>query len=240
MKLIAVLIILGAMALPAGASTIAAWTQTDISGHNLTLNYTSSFNVYKNDTLGIIIKNIGNGSTNDAITINEINVSDPSKSDGRWTGNVIIEPDSSKTIDFVLNVSTDDSTDLEINIYYNVSSYHKTLSVAAHYPGAPQLISRRNNKTDNDATTLAVNISEIVRFSATSDQQINTWNWFKDNAKVANNYDNLSASWDAAGTKTIRVNAANTNGSTDTVTWTIIVNSPSAGPAPDLRKENLL
>src|SRR5574341_900263 len=221
MRLIVLLLLLCALALPAGASVAGSWTQSDIAGHNLTVNYTSSFNVTKNDVLGISIKNVGNESLNDSITINKINVSDNSVAEGTWTGAVIITPNSSKTINFPLNVTTDEAVTEDIIIYYNVSSDSRTLHVTAHYPGTvvpPAITSWSNSKTNNDSITLTVNTSEIVRFNATANQTIITWNWSKDNVRQSNNYDNLSTSWDAAGTKHLSVNASSPGGTSNTIT----------------------
>jgi hypothetical protein len=84
-----------------------------------------------------------------------------------------------------------------------------------------------NDKTNDNTTTITVNESESVRFNATADQIIDTWNWFKDGANQSNNFDNYTASWDVNGTYTVSVsvNATNTtNGTSNTVTWTITVN----------------
>lgn len=235
-KNILICILLGALVLPASASTIGSWTQTDISGYNLTLNYTSNFSVAKDDTLGIIINNIGNESINDSITITKINVSETSKATGSWTGSLLIKPNSTKTINLALNMITNDEASVRINIYYTVFSDldNKVLVVGAHYPGAPEITSWSNNKTNNNATTLIVNTSEIVRFNATADQSINSWNWYRDNIAQSNNYNNLIASWNDAGTKTVLVNGTNANGTSHTVTWTVTVVSLSGLPAPNI------
>ena len=227
MKSIVLLILLGALALPASASTVTTWTQTDISGYNLTLNYTSSFSVSKIDTLQIFIQNVGNESNNDTITVNEINVTDTSKATGSWTGPRVIKANSGESIPFSLNIINDVADTIYIKIYYNVSSENKVLDVTAQYPGqsAPK-ITPWNNKTNNDATTLAVNASEVVRFNATSNQTLNTWNWSRDNVNQINNNDYFITSWNAAGIKTIKVNATNVNGTSNTITWNVTVNAP--------------
>jgi len=141
MKLVVILIILSALAMQGSASTVVSWTHEDIPGHNLTLNYTSSFNVAGDDILGITIENIGNESINDTITVNKINVSDTSKAQGSWTGSLVIEPNSSGTVDLVLNMTTDDAASVGIDIYFNVSSDDRTLSLTANYPGIPEITS---------------------------------------------------------------------------------------------------
>ena len=232
MKLVAILLILGALAMQGSASTVVSWTQDDIPGHNLTLNYTSSFNVARDDVLGIIIENIGNESVNDTITINKINVSDISEAQGSWAGSLVIGPDSSGTVDLVLNVTTDHAASVGIDIYYNVSSDDRTLYLTADYLGTPEITSWGNDKTNDDSKKLTVNTSEVVRFNAASDQQVDSWNWYRDNVKQSNDFDNFSTSWDIAGSKTISVNVTNANGTSETLTWTITVNAASGKPAP--------
>jgi hypothetical protein len=231
MKFVALILLIIALAIPASASSVVSWKQTDISGHNLTLNYTSSFNVAKNDTLGIIIKNVGNESLNDTITVYEINVSS-SGANGVRTLSETISPNSNKTFPFDLNVTTDDYNLVKIKIYYNVSSDHKTLDVKAYYPGAPE-ITPWNNKSNSVATTLTVNTSEVIRFNASADQPITTWKWYKDNVKQDNN-DFFITSWNDTGAKTIKVNATNANGTSNTITWNVRVTAPSGLPAPNI------
>jgi hypothetical protein len=239
MKYIVLLILLGALALPASASTVTSWAQTDVSGYNLTLNYTSSFSVSKTDTLQILIRNAGNESNNDTITVNEINITDTSKATGSWTGHRVVRANSSEEIPFNLNIINDVANTIYIKIYYNVSLDNKVLDVTAQYPGqgAPR-ITPWNNKTNNDATILAVNTSEVVRFNATTNQTINTWNWSRDDVNQINNNDYFIASWTGAGIKTIKVNATNVNGTSNTITWTVTVNAPSGVNKPIITSWN--
>ncbi len=87
----------------------------------------------------------------------------------------------------------------------------------------PNITSWGNNKTNDQGTTLTLNSSEAVRFNATANQTITTWNWFKDGVSQSNNFDNISTSFGAGGTHTLTVNATNGNGITSTVTWNITV-----------------
>jgi len=233
MKFVVLILLIIALAIPASASSVISWKQENILGHNLTLNYTSSFNVAKDDTLGIKIINEGTESENDTITVNKINVSDTTKATGSKEGPWEIVPGSNKTIDFILNMTTNEAVDLDIQIHYNVSSENKTLSVTAKYPGAPK-ITPWNNKSNSVATTLTVNTSEVIRFNASADQSITTWNWYKDNVIQANNSDYFNTSWNNAGAKTIKVNATNINGTSDTITWNVTLNAPSGLPAPNI------
>ncbi|MDW7727604.1 MAG: hypothetical protein SCH70_10955 [Candidatus Methanoperedens sp.] len=95
----------------------------------------------------------------------------------------------------------------------------------------PGIISWSNSKTNNDSLTLAVNTSEPVNFNATANQTITTWNWYQDGVNQVNNYDNFTASWNTTGTKTVQVNATNSNGTSNTITWTVLTAvSADVGP----------
>jgi PGF-pre-PGF domain-containing protein len=100
--------------------------------------------------------------------------------------------------------------------------------------GKPAITSWNNNKTNNNSQALTINTSESVRFDATANKTITTWNWFKDNVNQGNNFDNITASWSSAGTQTIKVNATNSNGTSDTIIWTVTVNAPPASGAPSI------
>jgi hypothetical protein len=234
MKKLALIIILCALALPVSASTVVSWTQEDISGYNLTLNYTSEFNVAKDDILKISIINIGNVSENDTITVYKIRVTDPSEADGIWTSSVNIAPNTSKTIDFELNVDTEDKETVNIKIYYRVNSEDKTLNIKAIYPGTPESpeIKPWNNITNSRSRTFSVNIDQDVMFNATADQPIETWVWRKDNVVQDNDHDYFITSWATSGTKTVKVNATNDNGTSNTITWDVTVNTRAGGNAP--------
>jgi hypothetical protein len=224
-KNILICILLGALVLPASASTIGSWTQTDISGYNLTLNYTSNFSVAKDDTLGIIVNNIGNESINDSITITKINVSETSKATGSWTGSLLVEPNSSKNIDLALHMITDEKSSVHINIYYNVSSDNKMLEVKAHFAGssAPIITSWANSKTNNNNLSLTINQSESVKFNFTANQTLTSWLWTLNGNTMSNPFDNLTRTFNNAGTYKIRARGSNANGSTNTIIWDVKV-----------------
>ncbi|MDO9098190.1 MAG: PGF-pre-PGF domain-containing protein [Candidatus Methanoperedens sp.] len=106
-----------------------------------------------------------------------------------------------------------------------------TVSVQA-LAAAPNITSWGNNKTNNATLSLTVNISEFVRFNATANLTIDTWNWFKDDVNQNNNFDNINTSF-TAGTHTVKVSATNnTNGTSDTITWSVTV--PAIGAAPNI------
>ncbi|MCX9085142.1 MAG: hypothetical protein OIN87_10135 [Candidatus Methanoperedens sp.] len=185
MKKILMFILLSALVLPASASNVVSWIQTDISGYNLTLNYTSNFSVAKDDTLGIIINNIGNESINDSITVNKINVSENSIASGNWTGSLLIRPNSSETIDFILNMKTNNESSIHINIYYNISSdnsANKMLVVQAHFAGAPVITSWYPQIVDYVEVNGTLN--ETIEYSITTVESMSTYNWSVDGQPV--------------------------------------------------------
>ncbi len=196
MKLFSFIILILALAIPVSASSVVSWTQKDIPGYNLTLNYTSEFNVAKDDILGISIKNIGNKSENDTITIYKIQVKGSSEADGIWTGSVTIEPNSNYTINFELNVTTDFEETVNIKIYYHVNSETNTINIKAYYPGAsdaPEIKSWSNNKKDMilawspqvvDYIYVNDTISETIEYSITTVKPMTTVKWSKDGLSV--------------------------------------------------------
>jgi hypothetical protein len=97
----------------------------------------------------------------------------------------------------------------------------------------PGIISWSNNKTNNDSLTPVVNTSEPVNFNATANQTITSWNWYLDGVNQNNNYDNFTVFWNTAGTKTVQVNATNSNGTSNTITWNITVLAQPATYGPN-------
>ncbi len=145
MKVITTLLLLvTALVLPSHASQVNSWQQIDVPGHNLTLNYTASFDISRNDTIKIFIRNMGTVPINDSITINKIDVSDKRKAYGTWAGSAILAPATSKTIDFIINVTADEAGAVDVLIYYNASSDMKNLIVTAFYPGAVGEYKKKN------------------------------------------------------------------------------------------------
>ncbi len=95
---------------------------------------------------------------------------------------------------------------------------------------APNITSWSNNKTNNQSLSFTINTSEIVRFNATANQTITTWNWFRDDVNQSNNNDSFNTSFTTAGEHTIKVNATNANGTSNTINWTVSVQAPAAAP----------
>jgi peptidoglycan/xylan/chitin deacetylase (PgdA/CDA1 family) len=87
----------------------------------------------------------------------------------------------------------------------------------------PSIIFWSNNKTNNNNLLLTIKTNENVNFNATADQMITKWNWTKDGYNQSNNYNNLSVSWNTSGIKNLNVNATNSNGTSNTISWTVLV-----------------
>ncbi len=123
------------------------------------------------------------------------------------------------------NLTTDGSGNLPV-FKINLSTSAKMIRVISAQdiaPVTPYLTSWGNNKTNNNSLIMAVNTSEAVNFNAAANQTITTWNWYQDGVNQNNNYDNFTAFWNTAGTKTVQVNATNSNGTSNTVTWIVTV-----------------
>ena len=119
----------------------------------------------------------------------------------------------------------------QINVtdgYGSVSFANFTVTVTAVL--APNITSWGNNKTNNESLTLTLNNSEGIRFNATANQSITTWTWFQDDVNQNNNYDNFSTSL-TGGNHTIKVNATNGNGVSNTITWIVTITpTPTISP----------
>ncbi|MCX9025834.1 MAG: PGF-pre-PGF domain-containing protein [Candidatus Methanoperedens sp.] len=103
--------------------------------------------------------------------------------------------------------------------------------------GVPSIISWGNNKTNDNSTSVTLNVNEPVTFNATANQTIDTWHWFQDDALQSNTSDNLNTSFISAGPHTVKVNATNnSNGTSSTLTWSVTV--LPAGVAPNITSWN--
>ena len=146
---------------------------------------------------------------------------------GTWIGN---------TTNTTYNVTgLDPSTPYE----FNVSAYdtnenngkNATVDVTTAAYSVPAITSWYNNKTNNNATTITINESEVVYFNATANQIV-TWHWYNNGSVSSNDFDNYTTSWSVNGTKNILVNGTNANGTTNTVNWTITVVDDTTPPVP--------
>ncbi len=114
---------------------------------------------------------------------------------------------------------------VQVDSEYNIIGANIT-SFGVFSPGtvAPDIISWNNNKTKNDSTNVTVNGSETVCFNVTADQSIDTWHWYENGTDKLRDFDNFTTSWTVKGIYNVSVNATNSNGITNTITWKITVN----------------
>lgn len=120
----------------------------------------------------------------------------------------------------------------------NMGTYGNTVYASKSGSGdIASITSWENNKTNNNSLDITINTSEPVNFNATANQNIDTWNWYKDNVSQSHNHDNITLSWASIGSKTVIVNATNTNGISSSVQWNITVTdtgveSPTGAESP--------
>ncbi len=89
--------------------------------------------------------------------------------------------------------------------------------------GTPVITSWSNNKTNDATLNIAANVSETIRFNATANQSIDTWNWFLNNVNQKNNFDNFNNHFADPGNYIIKVNVSNAKGTSNTVVWNVNV-----------------
>jgi len=95
----------------------------------------------------------------------------------------------------------------------------------------PQITGWENNKTNNQNITLTVNKSEDIKFNISFDIIIDTYTWLKDDVDTSTDFDNYITSWSTVGTKTVKAYGTNTtNGTSETKTWTVTVQSNDPAP----------
>ncbi|MGB8216782.1 MAG: ice-binding family protein, partial [Candidatus Methanoperedens sp.] len=206
------------------------------NGTNLAIISSSTQSVSVNTNATYILTLTNNGSLTDNYTIS---VSNPNTAITGLNISSSVMLISGATQIFTLNVSDASAGKFPVNITANstndpskVGIVNTTTTITSGL-GVPNITSWGNTKTNNASTSVTLNASESVNFNATANQTIDTWNWFKDGASQSNNSNNLTTSFGSAGTHTVKVNATNnTNGTSNTITWTVTV--PSSGGAPSI------
>ncbi len=210
MKFMVLLLLTAMLIIPVSASNpvIDTWynNKTNNNTQNLTIYIDEivKFNVTANQSI-----DEWNWSKNGLVQINNYdNFTTSWNSDGNYN----------------ISVNATNNTNTSNTITWNVTVLEEETEFAN-----PEITSWYNNKTNNDAKDLTVNVSETVKFNVTANQSIDMWNWTKDGVEQDNNYDNFSTSWDSDGKYNISVNATNnTNGTSDTITWTVTVQEEEA------------
>ena len=118
----------------------------------------------------------------------------------------------------VLGTTNVSQTPIIINI-------RSLIGVAEEGGEIPSITAWNNSKTNNNSLDFTINISESINFNATANQSITTWNWYKDNIDQTHNFDNITLSWSSDGLKHVIINATNSNGTSNSITWNVTVES---------------
>lgn len=88
---------------------------------------------------------------------------------------------------------------------------------------AAPLITDYNNSVSNNTLYPHQDVNSIIRFNATANEAIVTWNWYVDSVAVSNNSDNLNMSWSTSGQKNVTVTGTNGGGTSPAITWFPII-----------------
>jgi len=146
---------------------------------------------------------------------------------GAWTA--IGTPNSTSNQSITLSTKYQ-NTDVKVELYGNTTLTPELMQItfwtqAVSAGAQPNITSWGNNKTNNVSLSLSVNVSEVVNFNATANQTITTWNWYKDDIDQNINYNNITLNWNSSGNKTVKVNATNSNGTSNTIQWNISIST---------------
>lgn len=99
---------------------------------------------------------------------------------------------------------------------------------------SPEISSWYNNKTSDADLNIEIDTHETIRFSVTANQSIDTWNWSVDGSVPNNNNSNYSVSWSNPGIRNVSVNATNSHGTSNTISWKVTVKEPIITSAPEI------
>ena len=179
----------------------------------------------------------GNNKTNDANLSLTINISEAvnfnataNQSIDSWNWHQDDVLQGNNYDNFTTSWDTEGTKNLSVNATNangtsDLLVWNVTVESSAGSAGSPDIIMWGNNKTNDASLSLTVNISEAVKFNATTNQSIDSWNWYRDDELQSNNYDNFTTQWDTSGSKTVSVNATNENGTTELLVWNINVDT---------------
>ncbi len=101
-------------------------------------------------------------------------------------------------------------------------SYTVSVSTAG-----PSITSNWNNVTDDGSTSISVTVNSTVEFGVVADESIDSWNWSGvDSYTTDTTESNASKHYSSTGDYTVSVYGSNSNGDTETVSWSVSVTSP--------------
>lgn len=99
-----------------------------------------------------------------------------------------------------------------------------------HISTATPTITNFNNSISNNTIYPHINASQSIKFTVSANETISSWSWYSDGLTISNNYDNYTSSWNDGGSHEITVNGTNSNGTTQTIAWYVLVYRPKSGP----------
>lgn len=89
--------------------------------------------------------------------------------------------------------------------------------------GTPEITSANNNQTGSRMYAYP-NYGDVINFSVTANEPIDTWTWHMDGYDQSNNLSYLNVQWNVFGYHNVSVNGTNTNGTTNTTKWVVWTN----------------
>jgi iron complex transport system substrate-binding protein len=87
---------------------------------------------------------------------------------------------------------------------------------------APVIISWQNSKTNDEQTSLLINVSENISFKVTADEIIDNWNWTLNGVEQKHNFNSWSYNFSKYGIYYVNVSGSNSNGTTQNISWKVI------------------
>ena len=197
-----------------------SWIDNVRSWNTQSGNFTSWYDAGANVTYQVVVNATTPTNTNYSVLYRQNATGDYVSLASAQTGNTthaITTKYQNTDVRVVLNGNETETPELIAVTYY----------AQAPVTYAPNITSWSNTKTNNNTANFTSNVSESVTFNATANQTITTWNWYVNGTNQNINYDNISLSYSTAGTRLIQVNATNSNGTSNTISWNMTVLTPS-------------
>lgn len=94
---------------------------------------------------------------------------------------------------------------------------------AATAAGTPEITNASNNQTGSRMYAYP-NYGDVINFSVTANESIDTWMWYSDGYDQFNNLPYLQVPFNVFGYHNVSVNGTNINGTTNTTKWVVWTN----------------
>jgi len=203
-------------ATPTYAPSITSWNNSKVNNNDDTEVITGYGETYYHLVKTFTFTNTFNGNMNisfDMKSGNENNANAQVRKNG-----VLIGSNQSQSGDTYVTKNQDINVGI-VNVSDTIELW--LASATAGYGYA------RNFRLLYDNANVSINTDENINFNATANQTITTWNWYVNGTNQNINYDNISLSYSTVGTRLIQINATNSNGTSNTISWNLTVLSPS-------------